>query len=222
MARESFSLSSPHENRVSMSYTEVHILGSANYLPGPGRDTASFVINGVLQVDCGWYSAVRLQECGLDVLELRTLFFTHLHQDHYTGLAGLLYARSMRGHREGQPPSLRIVGPAVDLGRVVELTRSFLQADRFPEVWQEIDLQPIEPGTPYKDEAFEIHTFPSQHAIVGMCGRFTDRHTGVVIGVRQLRLIHLREAHRDESLAAAQAIFPATQLAEEGERITLP
>ena len=89
--------------------TEIRILGSANYLPGPGRDTASFVINGVLQVDCGWYSAVRLQECGLDVLKLRTLFFTHLHQDHYTGLAGLLYARGMRGQREGAPPPLRIV-----------------------------------------------------------------------------------------------------------------
>jgi ribonuclease BN (tRNA processing enzyme) len=227
-------------------------------------------------VDCGWYSAVRLQECGLHILKLRTLFFTHLHQDHYTGLAGLLYARSMRGHREGQPPPLRIVGPAADLGRVVELTRSFLQAERVPEVWPELDLQPIEPGTPYKDEDFEIHTFPSQHAIIGMCGRFTDRHTGVVIGftgdtgpkpglaeffrganlliheasippntpdselrgdhsratdaasvalaarVKRLRLIHLRETHRDESLVAARAIFPETELATEGERITLP
>jgi len=137
-------------------------------------------------------------------------------------------------------------------------------------------LHPIEPGDTYEDEDFHVATLPSRHAIVGMCGRLTDRGTGVVIGfsgdtgprpglaeffqgvdlliheasvpsstpdsglrgdhsratdaarvaleagVKRLRLIHLREAHREESLAAAQAIFPETALATEGERITLP
>lgn len=256
--------------------TEVRILGSANYLPGPGRDTASFVINGVLQVDCGWYSAVRLQECGLDVLGLRTLFFTHLHQDHYTGLAGLLYARGMRGRLVPGLPPLRIVGPSVDLGRVIERTRGFLQADQFPEVWPSIDVVPLDPGSAYEDADFRIDTLPSRHAIVGMCGRLTDRRNGVVIGftgdtgprpgladffrgvdlliheasippttpdaelrgdhsratdaaqvavgagVKHLRLIHLRETHREESLQSARAIFPATSLAGEGDQILLP
>lgn len=41
-------------------------------------------------------------------------------------------------------------------------------------------------------------------------------------GVKQLRLVHVGGGHRAASLEAAQAIFPATQLAAMGETLTLP
>jgi ribonuclease BN (tRNA processing enzyme) len=39
--------------------------------------------------------------------------------------------------------------------------------------------------------------------------------------VKQLRLIHLGPEHKERSLEAARALFPATDLAQEGETIVL-
>lgn len=253
--------------------TRITFLGVGAAVPAPGTDTACYLINGSILVDCGWRAAPTMLEYGLDPLAVKTLIFTHCHHDHYLGLPGLLFYWGMRRPKEGKAPTLQIVGPPDDLPLVVDLSRRFLQADRFPVVWPEVELRPLEPGAVFENEAFRLETIRALHPVTGVCSRFTDKATGVVIalsgdtgpnpllaelardadlliheasiapdrtddqlrgdhsraqdaartaaeaGVGSLRLVHLSGGHDAASLAAARAIFPATELARQGETI---
>jgi ribonuclease Z len=256
-----------------MAETTVTFLGTAAVLPGPGEDSACFLINGSVLFDCGWYAALRMQEYGFDPLGVETLFLTHCHHDHYMGLPALLFVRAMRQGRGEERPPLKIVGPADDLPVVTELARQFLQAGRFPSVWPPLTLHPLVPGESYETERFRIDTVRALHPVTGLCGRFTDRATGVAIafsgdtgpnaelaalargadlliheasvrpevtddalrpdhsraadaartalraGVKRLALLHIHGGHHEASLAAARAVFPATELARQGETL---
>jgi ribonuclease Z len=256
--------------------TRITFLGSADVLPSARRDTACMLIGERLLVDCGWTAPIRMQDWGCDAGSIQTLFFTHCHHDHYMGLPALLFARAiLTGRRERLLPPLRIVGPPDDLPKVVELSRAFLQADKFPSAWPELELHPLSPGETYQDDRFRIETIRALHPVTAFSSRLTDLATGAVValsgdtgpnpafmelgrgadlmvheasippdrpdaemrgdhsraadaarialtaGVKRLRLIHLREDHRQASLEAARALFPATDLAEEGETLEL-
>lgn len=164
-----------------MAETTVTFLGVGAYLPRPGLDTSSFLINRHFLVDCGWSAALRLQLNGVDPTTLDTLYFTHCHPDHYMGLAGLLFWRGMVGKRTVDAPPLRIVGPPDDLPVVVDLALRFIQADRFMGGAPPLELHPLEPGAVYETDAFRIETVRSLHPVTGVCSRLTDQETGAVV-----------------------------------------
>ena len=252
-----------------MAQTTLTFLGIASAVPEAGEDTASFLINGELLFDCGWANVLQMRACKYDPLRVQTLFFTHCHHDHYLGLPALLFYRSMRDAK--QP--LTIIGPPDDLPIVVERALSFLQAERYEVMQQELNLIPLEPGQTWQSERYEIQTVRALHPVTAVCGRLTDKQSGAVIAfsgdtspneeltrlaqgadlliheaslspdgklddrwghsrsidaaqtaleanVKSLRLVHASARHRQESLQAAQAIFPNTQLAAQGETLT--
>ena len=151
-------------------------LGIAAAVPEPGEDTASFLVNGELLIDCGWCNVQQMRAFHYDPLRVRTLFFTHCHHDHYMGLPALLFFRAMRGATS----PLRIVGPPDDLPIVVERTRAFLQSERFG-LEQELELVPLEPGATWDGGRYEIQTIRALHPVTAVCGRLLDRETGAVI-----------------------------------------
>lgn len=252
-------------------FTKLTFLGIASAVPEAGEDTASFLVNGELLFDCGWANVLQMRKFGFDPLQVRTLFFTHCHHDHYLGLPALLFYRAMRN----APAPLTLIGPPDDLPIVVEHAQAFLQTARFEALQQELELIPLEPGQPWQNERYEIQTVRALHPVTGVCGRLTDKETGTIIAfsgdtapntdlarlargadlliheaslspggklderyghsramdaaqtakeaeVQSLRLVHAGAAHREASLQAAQAIFPATQLAAMGETLTWP
>lgn len=165
-----------------MGSTRLTFLGAAAVLPGSDEDTASFLINGTLLFDCGWYAALKMQQYGYSALDVQTLFFTHCHHDHYMGLPALLFFRGMRQSNAGKVlPALNIVGPPDDLPIVVANSRQFLQAERFPNIWPAVQLHPLEPGNTYETDEFRIETIRSLHPVTGFCGRFEDKSSGIVI-----------------------------------------
>jgi len=163
-----------------MPETKITFIGTAAVVPDAHQDTACFLINDTILFDCGWCAAIKMQEYGYSPMGLETLFLTHCHHDHYLGLPALVFFRGMRGGEKGSPP-LRIVGPPDDLPVVVELSRQFLQAERFPPAWSPVELHPLEPGATYETNAFRIDTVRALHPVTAVCGRFTDKATGVAI-----------------------------------------
>ncbi len=164
-----------------MTQTSLTFLGIASAVPEAGEDTASFLVNSELLFDCGWCNVLKMREFGFDPLQVRTLFFTHCHHDHYLGLPALFFYRAMRAHQTGTMAPLRIVGPPDDLPIVVELARQFLQEARFSALQPALELVPLEPGATWETERYEIQTVRALHPVTGVCGRLTDKKTGVVI-----------------------------------------
>jgi ribonuclease Z len=161
--------------------TTVTFLGTDSVVPGPGQDTATLVINGRYQVDTGWYSTIKMRSYGIDPLDLDYLFMTHFHHDHYISMPQLLFYNAMRHYKETGYKPLHIAGPREDLERVVELSRQFLQAEKFPEAACPVVLHPLSPGDELEDENFHASIGQSIHPVPALCYKFTDKKTGATI-----------------------------------------
>jgi len=160
--------------------TTVTFLGTSTVVPTARHDTASFMINGKYLVDTGWYATIKMLEYGFNPMELEYLFITHFHHDHYIGLPHLLFYLRMRRRERPDRPPLKIIGPAEDIEKVVELSRRFLQTDRFPDVECIPEIIPLNPGESYQEQAFQIDTCSTIHAVQGLCYKFTDSRSGGV------------------------------------------
>lgn len=192
--------------------TQLTFLGAAAAVPGAGEDTASFLVNGTLLFDCGWYAALKMQQYGYSPLNVETLFFTHCHHDHYMGLPALLFFRGMRQSTTAKVlPPLTIVGPPDDLPIVVEKSRQFLQVERFPNIWPQLQLHPLEPGHPYETDAFRIDTIRALHPVTGVCGRLLIKDSGTVIAFSgdTAPNAELVELARDADLLIHEASLPS-------------
>ena len=159
--------------------TTLTFIGTGGCLTPSDNDTASFIVNGHCLVDCGWYAAINMGRCGYSVADLDYIFITHCHQDHYMGLAGMLFYRQMCWP---DMPPVKVVGPAADIEQVVELTRAYLQADRFSWMQTSPEVVPLVPGEEIQVEELSIKTAPTQHDVQGLAYRFADRNTQKQIG----------------------------------------
>ncbi|HUS80323.1 MAG TPA: MBL fold metallo-hydrolase [Armatimonadota bacterium] len=159
-------------------------IGTASCTPPAGNETACLLVNGHLLVDTGWCAALSLLRCGHDATELDHVLITHCHHDHYMGLASVFFYRRMQGARmPADAPELRVIGPAEDIGRVVELARAYLQVDRFSAVQTNPQVVPLQPGEGCSAGELAITTAPGQHQVQALACRLRDTNTGIQIGV---------------------------------------
>jgi ribonuclease Z len=114
---------------------------------------------------------------GFNPMDLKTLFISHCHHDHYIGLPHILFYQRMRRRERPDRPPLKIVGPEADIQRVIDLARAFLQTDRFPDVECAPEVFPLAPGESLELEELQIDTCETVHPVQGLCYRFADKRT---------------------------------------------
>jgi len=163
--------------------TTLTFIGTGSCTPPAGNDTACFLLNGHVLIDCGWCAALSMLPTGQDPTGLTDVLITHCHHDHYMGLASVLFYRRMQRARLGDESELRIFGPAEDIERVVELARAYLQVDRFSAVQTTPEVIPVTPGDNLRIGKLDVQTAPTRHPVQGLAYRFLDTDTGVAIGV---------------------------------------
>lgn len=145
-------------------------LGTTASIPDLHDDCPSFLINEKFLFDCGWNAVDGLRGAGCDLSKLRYVLFTHLHHDHYLGLAGLLFylIHNRAIHPEEKIPALNeltIVGPDEDLSRVLRLTYAFLQLDRFYPDLPRPKAMPIKAGDSFQLDGVRFATAASLHPV---------------------------------------------------------
>jgi len=142
----------------------VTFVGTGAFEPEPGSDSACVLVNGRHLVDTGWNCVSKLKQYQCDPCELTTVFLSHLHADHYLGLAGLLlYIGVRRSRLESTPTPMTIVGPAEFLAETVQRTEQFLQWDVYPELRTLLNIVPVSPGGKYKNDELIVDAFPLRH-----------------------------------------------------------
>ena len=160
---------------------KITVLGTASCIPEPGRETASFCLNGTVVVDTGWCVTHRLTACGIDPLDIEAVLLTHCHHDHYMGLLSLLFWTGLEGHKVPQKRHLQVIGPAGHVGRVVEDAFRFLQTDRYPELSFPVDIRDVAPGGAFEVQGLRVTTAASRHNVPGLHYRIeTDGGASVV------------------------------------------
>lgn len=97
---------------------QLTVLGCAGTFPGPDSPCSSYLVehDGFrLVVDMGAGSLGQLQK-HIDLLDVDTVYISHLHADHCIDLVAYSYAR--RYHPGGVPPRLAVYGPKGTGGRI--------------------------------------------------------------------------------------------------------
>jgi ribonuclease BN (tRNA processing enzyme) len=148
------------------------------------NDTACFLINGHMLVDCGWAAGLTMmRRAEYDATMLSHVLITHCHQDHYMGLASVLFYRAMNQDSLEDAAELTIAGPEEDIERIVDLTLSFLQADRLKARCPRPTILPLQPGDGLRVDELDVQTTATRHAVPSLAYRILDMDTGVAIGI---------------------------------------
>ncbi len=160
---------------------EVKILGSTASIPDVGNDCPCFLVNEKFLIDCGLNVLSDLRETNCDLSKIRYIIFTHMHHDHYLGLAGLLFY--FIHSRVLDISELTIIGPKDNLCEVLEKTYGYLQLKKhYPEVKlpKVTELSGNEKFT-LSDCDFETKT--GNHSIFAIKYRITEKSTNSSLAV---------------------------------------
>ena len=163
---------------------DVVFLGTAGSMPTAERSATALLLRRGgerLLFDCAEGTQRQLLRSSLGLIDLREVFLTHYHADHYLGLPGMMKTFALRG-REAP---LTIYGPP-------GLEQLFTSLRRiFGKLTYEYDLVELRPGDVLERDGYRLRTFPVQHRVssVGYAlveeerpGRF-DVETADALGV---------------------------------------
>ena len=136
---------------------EVFSLGTSGMMPLPGRFLTSALVRRegeLFLFDCGEGTQVSLKMLNLRWKQISSIFISHMHADHVTGLPGLLMLSSQVDRTE----PLTIYGPA-RLADYIESSRKIL--DMY--INYEIRCIPVEPGVIAECDEYHINCVPLKH-----------------------------------------------------------
>lgn len=161
-----------------MNNSHIKFLGTTACIFDKNDDTPSFIVNDKYLFDTGFALANNLVNNGYNPTDIKYVFFTHMHHDHYMGLPSLIfyYVQTGKDIRD-----LKIIGPKNDVRRIVEKAMEFLEISKF---WKDAgtpEIIEIEGGDTYETEDMLFETVSSNHPVQGMCYRITDKITKKVI-----------------------------------------
>ena len=141
---------------------ELTILGSGSAVPTPKRNPSSQFINchnRRILIDCGEGTQFQIRKYKIKLQSIQIILISHLHGDHYFGLAGLLSTMNLLG-RDGQ---LTIYGPV----GLEDILRNQLKIgdSKFAFDITFKTLYGKEKEIIFEDKKIEIYTFPLKHKI---------------------------------------------------------
>ena len=134
----------------------VVFLGTASSRPTVTRNVSCVALQRegeLFLFDCGEGTQRQMMTYGVG-FNVRDIFISHLHADHYLGITGLLRTLSLQGRTE----PMRVWGPPT--GRDV-LTRAVeLGGDRFTFG---VQVRELEPGDSVRYEGYRVEAYSTEH-----------------------------------------------------------
>jgi ribonuclease Z len=139
-------------------------LGTSGSMPTAFRGAPSLLVRRGgerLLFDCGEGTQRQLLVSSIGLVDLREVFLTHYHADHYLGLPGMLKTFALRGREE----PITIYGPAGLATLFTDLRRIF------GKLTYEYTLVEVRPGDRMARDGYDLEIFPVLH------GRFAVGYT---------------------------------------------
>ncbi len=137
---------------------EAFVLGTGGMMPLPNRHLTSVLLRRegeLFLFDAGEGTQVALRKLNLRWKKISTIFISHTHADHVTGLPGILMLSSQVDRND----PLVIIGPP-RIAEYVDCSRRVL--DMY--INYEIEVREItEAGVVYEGENFHVRAFPLRH-----------------------------------------------------------
>ncbi len=145
-----------------MEHLELTILGSSSAVPLANRSPTSQFLTLASRhflIDCGEGTQVRLRENNIGFGRIDRIFISHLHGDHFFGLAPLLSTL----HLMDRQKEIHIYSPKglkETITQQMKLQGSWL---KYPVIFH--NLNPKAEEIIFEDERVSVKAFPLQHSI---------------------------------------------------------
>jgi len=140
---------------------DVVFLGTSGSAPTAQRAPAALLVRrggDRLLIDCAEGTQRQLLRSDVGLAELREVFLTHLHADHYLGLPGMMKTFALRGREL----PLTVYGPA-GLRELVGALRRVFGRLTYP-----LDLVELRPGERLERDEYRIETFEVRHGVTAV------------------------------------------------------
>ena len=140
---------------------DVVFVGTAGSMPTAQRGPAATLIRRGgerLLFDCGEGTQRQLLRSDVGLVELREIFLTHFHADHFLGLPGMLKTFALRGREL----PLTLYGPA-GLGELMVSLRRIFGRLTYPH-----DVVELRPGDVLARDGYELRTFGVRHGLAAL------------------------------------------------------
>jgi ribonuclease Z len=163
---------------------DIVFLGTSGSAPTARRSPSALLVRRGgerLLFDCGEGTQRQLLRSTVGLIDLREIFLTHYHADHYLGLPGMLKTFALRD----RDVPLTVYGPPGLRDLFAALARVF------GRLTYELELVELRPGDRLDRDGYELRVFPVSHGVpaVGYAlveqdrpGRF-DVETADALGV---------------------------------------
>lgn len=177
-------------------------LGTSGSVPTAKRAPTSLLVRRGgerLLVDCGEGTQRQLLRSGIGLVELREIFLTHYHADHFLGLPGMLKTFALRG-REAP---LTVFGPR-GLG---DLVRSLRRV--FGRLTYALELRELDPGDDLDRGDYRLVPFATDHRVPALGYALVEPPRPGRFDVEAARALGVPEG-------------PAWGRLQRGEAVTLP
>jgi len=146
----------------------VFLLGTSGSIPTPTRSCPAVALrrNGeILLFDCGEGTQVQMAKAGLSVMKISKVFITHLHGDHFLGLAGIVQTLSLWGREK----RLEVYCPAEEEDRL----RKYLEIPRYTLTF-DLVVQGLLPGQEVRGEGWRVLTAKANHPVPSLAYAFVE------------------------------------------------
>jgi len=133
---------------------KIVVLGSGGAVPSPSRSLPSIGLRYFGEVhlfDCGEGTQRQMMIYGLSYAKVKMIFLTHLHADHFLGLAGLMQTLKMIERKE----PLLIFGPYG--------TERAISTILMPPYPFQITIKDIDENFCLKNDRFSVYAFRTKH-----------------------------------------------------------
>ena len=134
-------------------------LGTGGSIPTPKRGLPAIAVRRegeLLLFDCGEGTQSQMARVGLSPLKLDTIFITHLHGDHFLGLAGLVQTMSLQDRKR----KLEVFCPWGEGERI----ESYLRIPHYTLAF-EVEVRELKPGDEVKRKGYRILTSDVDHPV---------------------------------------------------------
>jgi ribonuclease Z len=132
--------------------------GTSGSVPTAQRGPSALLVrrgSERLLVDCGEGTQRQMLRSTVGLVELREVFLTHYHADHYLGLPGMLKTFALRGRETG----LTVYGPP----GLVDLFGALKRI--FGKLTYDLHLQELRPGDVLERDGYNLVAFAPAHGM---------------------------------------------------------
>lgn len=159
----------------------VRVLGSADWHQTAHNDHSCYTVSDRILIDACPSVVMQLQEAGVDPLDVHLVLVTHMHCDHYMGLAPLMHY--WRVCRQTDLSGLTIAGPRETVQDYVDFTLRFVFRDKLDAcVTRMPRILPLGEGDTLHHAGYAVHVHEADHAVPARSYRLVHEESGRSVG----------------------------------------